>query len=55
VDQYAATLAKWFGVSNSEMTGPGSILPYLDKFGGSLNVAGSTINYPRDLGFMKPA
>jgi uncharacterized protein (DUF1501 family) len=55
VDQYAATLAKWFGVSNSEMTGPGSILPYLDKFGGSLSVAGSTINYPRDLGFMKPA
>ncbi len=31
VDQYAATLAKWFGVSNTELAG---VLPNLSHFGG---------------------
>ena len=51
VDQYAATLAKWFGVEASDMSGSGSILPFLDNFGGSLG----SVSYPKDLGFMKPA
>jgi uncharacterized protein (DUF1501 family) len=55
VDQYAATLAKWFGVEASEMTGRSSILPFLDNFGGSINVGGTNINYAKDLGFMKSA
>jgi uncharacterized protein (DUF1501 family) len=42
VDQYAATLAKWFGVSSSELS---AILPNLSHFGGT--------NYPTDLGFMR--
>lgn len=41
VDQYAATLAKWFGVANGEMAG---VLPNLSHFGGA--------DYPTDLGFM---
>lgn len=41
VDQYAATLAKWFGVSNTELAG---VLPNLNHFGGA--------DYPTDLGFM---
>ena len=41
VDQYAATLAKWFGVSNTELAG---VLPNLSHFGGA--------DYPTDLGFM---
>ena len=41
VDQYAATLAKWFGVADSETSG---ILPNLSRFGG--------VNYPTNLGFM---
>lgn len=41
VDQYAATLAKWFGVEGGEMSG---ILPNLSHFGGT--------DYPLDLGFM---
>ena len=41
VDQYAATLAKWFGVADSEMSG---ILPNLNRFGGA--------NYPTNLGFL---
>ncbi len=55
VDQYAATLAKWFGVNDSELVGTAgqnyndAILPYLHNFGGS---AGG-IQYARDLGFMK--
>jgi hypothetical protein len=39
VDQYAATLAKWFGVAD-----PTSVLPNLKNFG--------TPAYPKDLGFM---
>jgi uncharacterized protein (DUF1501 family) len=53
VDQYAATLAKWFGVEAADMTGPNSILPYLNNFGGSLTVNGVNLNYAKDLGFMK--
>jgi uncharacterized protein (DUF1501 family) len=41
VDQYAATLAKWFGVADSELPG---ILPNIRHFGGA--------SYPLDLGFM---
>ena len=41
VDQYAATLAKWFGVADSEMSG---VLPSLGSFGGA--------DYPTNLGFM---
>ena len=41
VDQYAATLARWFGVAESELAG---ILPNLGRFGGA--------GYPGNLGFM---
>jgi len=41
VDQYAGTLAKWFGVANNELAG---VLPNLSHFGGA--------DYPTDLGFM---
>lgn len=41
VDQYAATLARWFGVSNAEL---GQILPHINNFGGT--------DYPIDLQFM---
>lgn len=43
VDQYAATLARWFGVPPSELP---DLLPHLRNFGGS--------DYPTDLGFMGP-
>jgi uncharacterized protein (DUF1501 family) len=43
VDQYAATLAQWFGVDASEMAG---VLPKIGNFGGA--------GYPVDLGFMGP-
>jgi uncharacterized protein (DUF1501 family) len=55
VDQYAATLAKWFGVSDAQLLGTGgqaAILPNLNRFGGSLTVGGQTLEYQRDLGFM---
>lgn len=42
VDQYAATLATWFGVSANELPG---ILPNIGHFGGS--------GYPTNLGFMR--
>jgi hypothetical protein len=45
VDQYAATLAKWFGVADSEM---GNLLPNLKNFG---DAAGRP-DYPTNLGFM---
>jgi uncharacterized protein (DUF1501 family) len=43
VDQYAATLAKWFGVAPDELS---AILPNSQNFG-----AGA---YPLDMGFMQP-
>jgi uncharacterized protein (DUF1501 family) len=55
VDQYAATLAKWFGVSDAELVGTAgqnyrdAILPSLHNFGSTVG----NINYARDLGFMK--
>jgi uncharacterized protein (DUF1501 family) len=45
VDQYAATLANWFGVADGELAG---ILPNLRRFG---TQAGRP-DYPRNLGFM---
>lgn len=45
VDQYAATLATWFGVQPAELSG---ILPNIVNFGGSAN----GINYPVNLGFV---
>lgn len=42
VDQYAATLATWFGVAPGEMAG---IVPNLSNFGSA--------DYPLDLGFMR--
>jgi uncharacterized protein (DUF1501 family) len=45
VDQYAATLAAWFGVEAGELDG---ILPNLRNFGGSQ----SGINYPKNIGFL---
>ncbi len=45
VDQYAATLAKWFGVPDADQL---RILPNLRNFGGTAN----GMAYPRDLGFM---
>ena len=46
VDQYASTMAKWFGVNDDELYG---VLPNLDNFG----VRASRPDYPTDLGFMK--
>jgi hypothetical protein len=43
VDQYAATMAKWFGVAASEMAG---VLP------NSVNFGAAAPSYPIDLGFM---
>ena len=45
VDQYAATLANWFGVADSELAG---ILPNLRHFG----AAAGRPDYPTNLGFM---
>ncbi|QHI96550.1 DUF1501 domain-containing protein [Xylophilus rhododendri] len=46
VDQYAATLARWFGVADAELDG---ILPNLRNFG----TGAGRGDYPRDLGFMR--
>jgi uncharacterized protein (DUF1501 family) len=45
VDQYAATLAQWFGVADAELAG---ILPNLQHFG----TAAGRADYPANLGFM---
>jgi uncharacterized protein (DUF1501 family) len=45
VDQYAATLARWFGVADAELNG---ILPNLRHFG----VAAGRADYPTNIGFM---
>ena len=55
VDQYAGTLATWFGVNPSSVNGALSeldtILPNLQNFN---NVTGTSgIYYPRNLGFMQ--
>jgi uncharacterized protein (DUF1501 family) len=44
VDQYAATLASWFGVEATELSG---ILPNLRNFG-----APSAVDYPINIGFL---
>jgi len=58
VDQYAGTMAKWFGVTSGEMS---SVLPKLSNFGAAAagSLAALAINplhpelaYPQDLGFM---
>jgi hypothetical protein len=43
--QYAATLAQWFGVAPGELAG---ILPHLKNFG----AAAGRPDYPANLGFM---
>ncbi len=45
VDQYAATLAQWFGVADTELAG---ILPNLKHFG----AAAGRPDYPTNMGFM---
>ena len=45
VDQYAATMAKWFGVSSIELP---SVLPNIGRFG----TAAGRSDYPTDLGFL---
>jgi uncharacterized protein (DUF1501 family) len=45
VDQYAATLARWFGVADGELAG---ILPNLRRFG----AAAGRPDYPTNLGFL---
>lgn len=45
VDQYAATLARWFGVGDAEMP---LVLPDIGNFGAAAGYA----NYPTDMGFM---
>ena len=53
VDQYAGTLATWFGVNPNSVNGAvselDSILPNLKNFG----VTANGINYPRNMGFMQ--
>jgi uncharacterized protein (DUF1501 family) len=51
VDQYAATLASWFGVEPTELAG---ILPNLRNYGGVASPANGGIAYPTDLGFFRP-
>ena len=45
VDQYAATLANWFGVADSELAG---VLPNISHFG----AAAGRADYPVNVGFM---
>lgn len=45
VDQYAATLASWFGVADSELNG---LLPNIKNFGSGASLPG----YPVNLGFL---
>ena len=54
VDQYAGTLATWFGVNPNSVNGAvselDSILPNLRNFNGTPQASG--ISYPKNLGFM---
>ena len=53
VDQYAATLATWFGVEEAELSGANGILPNLANFNNlPASAATGNIAYPRNLGFM---
>ncbi|MCY1244363.1 hypothetical protein D9M72_574340 [compost metagenome] len=45
VDQYAATLASWFGVPPSSLE---DVVPNLRNFGGTAN----GIDYPKSVGFL---
>ena len=52
VDQYAATLAQWFGVPADQLEG---ILPNLKNFGSGTTVTaadGKVFNFPKTLGFL---
>jgi uncharacterized protein (DUF1501 family) len=51
VDQYAATLAKWFGVTDAEMP---SVLPNINNFN-NVTLPGTNVTFQKDLGFMKAA
>jgi uncharacterized protein (DUF1501 family) len=48
VDQYAATLATWFGVGDNELT---KVVPNILNFD---NVTQAGITYQKNIGFMKP-
>ncbi len=53
VDQYAATFATWFGVSDAELT---QVVPNIGNFdNASKTVLGTTITYQKNLGFLKLA
>ncbi len=48
VDQYAATMATWFGVSDTELK---NVVPNISNFD---NVTHEGITYQKNMGFMKP-
>jgi uncharacterized protein (DUF1501 family) len=48
VDQYAATLASWFGVEDAEMI---RVLPNIENFN---NVVLGPVTFQKNIGFMKP-
>ncbi|MDM0044716.1 DUF1501 domain-containing protein [Variovorax dokdonensis] len=53
VDQYGATMGKWFGLNDAQLL---EILPNLSNFGaGGIDIGGVSHSYARDVGFMKPA
>jgi uncharacterized protein (DUF1501 family) len=52
VDQYAATLASWFGVPANQLQ---TILPNLNRFGGSLATGNGDFKYPVNMGYFKSA
>jgi uncharacterized protein (DUF1501 family) len=49
VDQYAATLGNWFGVTDSEMPG---VLPNINNFN-NVTLPGTNITFRKNLGFMR--
>lgn len=53
VDQYVATLARWFGVDDSEMANVVPNITHYPSVGGfDLDWDGGTLNYPRYMNFM---